>query len=224
MKLDFYNVDKEYVSYMQAAECQKRGFTRIPNMDYEGRKQKFLCGIILTAPMTHLKYFVGVTHYKIQRSENFLIQIENDREPVKGSLRFNFMFPVPLQSVTRINIDEEPDSNYRILLSKELKAINNNAEDITAKANSVYEKITSKKCSQNLLFNSCDFTYLEEKCIEYCKTRNLTLPSNDAESHKKEKFEPEKTPFNDLLVEITHSQQIKENNVSKKNRHIDPER
>lgn len=57
MKLDFYNVDKKYIAFMQAAEIQKRGFTRIPNMDYEGRKQKFLCGIILTCPKDQSKLF-----------------------------------------------------------------------------------------------------------------------------------------------------------------------
>lgn len=202
MKLDFYNVDKKYIAFMQAAEIQKRGFTRIPNMDYEGRKQKFLCGIILTAPKTSLNYFVGITHYSVQRSENFLIRVENDIRPVKGSLRFNYMFPVPLEAVSKISIAQEADARYRILLSKELKAINNAAQIIIDKANSVYHKVTNKQCSQNLLLNSCDFTYLEEKCLEYEKTHGYGQPEKPAETIEEENTEAERTPFNDLLVKL----------------------
>ena len=93
--LEFFDVKKDYTDFLQQGEISKRGFTRVPNMDYGDKKQKFLCGIVLKAPETQLNYFVGVTHYTIQKSENFLIVIKNDRMPVKGSLRFNFMFPVP---------------------------------------------------------------------------------------------------------------------------------
>jgi protein AbiQ len=212
MKLDFYNVNKEYIEFLQNAEIKKRGFTRVPNMNYKGRKQKFICGILLDAPRTQLKYFAGVTHYKVQRSENFLIRVENDREPIKGALRFNYMFPVPLQLVSKINILKEPDVNYKILMSKELKAINNNAQLITSKARDVYNKIVNGRCSANLKTNSCDFTYLEEKCMEYCKLKGIDISPAGGERENAEKMEPERTPFNDLLIKLSKSNKNKEKN------------
>lgn len=215
MKLDFYNVDKDYIAYLQQAELQKRGFTRVPNMNYEGRKQKFLCGVVLNAPTTGLKYFVGVTHYKVQKSENFLIVVPDDQVSVKGSLRFNYMFPVPFpvpaQLITRKEISSEPDTAYRILLSKELKAINEHTDEILDKAESVYSKIVSRTCSQNLLFNSCDFPYLEEKCEEYCRIHSLTLEPHMTNKEKMVSYaaSAEQTPWNDLLVKNSKEKERK---------------
>ena len=47
-KLNFYTVDLPYVTYLKNAELEKRGFSRVPNMDYGvQRKPKFLCGVVL---------------------------------------------------------------------------------------------------------------------------------------------------------------------------------
>ena len=47
-KLNFYTVDLDYVNYLKKAEQDKRGFSRVPNMEYGNlRKPKFLCGIVL---------------------------------------------------------------------------------------------------------------------------------------------------------------------------------
>lgn len=45
--LDFYYVDSNYVQFLQQAEIEKRGFSRVPNVDYgPSHKPKFLCGIV----------------------------------------------------------------------------------------------------------------------------------------------------------------------------------
>ena len=50
-KLNFYTVDLPYVNYLKNAEQEKRGFSRVPNMDYgTQRKPKFLCGVVLHFP------------------------------------------------------------------------------------------------------------------------------------------------------------------------------
>ena len=47
-KLKFYLVDYDYVKYLQQAEMEKRGFSRVPNVEYSnGKKPKFLCGVVL---------------------------------------------------------------------------------------------------------------------------------------------------------------------------------
>ena len=75
-KLNFYSVDSYYSLYLQKAEQDKRGFSRVPNMAYsEKYKQKFLCGIVLQ--VNSVDYYVPVTSYKQQKPDNFLITADN---------------------------------------------------------------------------------------------------------------------------------------------------
>ena len=60
--LDFYIVPNSYITYLQKAESIKRGFTRVPNMDYgKNHKPKFICGIVLK--INDVSYFVPVSSY-----------------------------------------------------------------------------------------------------------------------------------------------------------------
>lgn len=163
-KLNFYTVDMEYVTYLQKAETEKRGFTRVPNMDYVGRKQKFLCGIVLY--INGLEYYVPVTSYKEQKPDNFLIKAENGK--ITSSLRFNYMFPVPKKLLAEKTISLETDSAYRSLLSQELKYCRNNQEMIRKLAERTYKRVLLGK-NPGLVINSCDFLLLEEKCSKYLK-------------------------------------------------------
>ena len=87
-KLSFYDVDKEYIDYLKQEEIKQRGFTKVPNMEYEN-EQKFLCGIVLS--INNINYYVPVTSYKKKKSESFLIIFDDDKyNKIKGSLRFNF--------------------------------------------------------------------------------------------------------------------------------------
>jgi protein AbiQ len=117
-KLNFYAVNTDYVLYLQKAEQDKRGFSRIPNMSYsEKYKQKFLCGIVLQ--VNNVDYYVPVTSYKQQKPDNFLIAADNGH--IVSSLRFNYMFPIPKELVTVRVIVDEQDRAYRALLAQELR-------------------------------------------------------------------------------------------------------
>lgn len=75
-KLNFYTVDLNYVQYLKQKEIEKRGFSRVPNMDYgNSQKAKFLCGIVLQ--VNNKDYYVPVTSYKQQKPDNFLIRASN---------------------------------------------------------------------------------------------------------------------------------------------------
>ena len=162
-KLNFYTVDLSYVNYLKNAETQKRGFSRVPNMDYgNSRKPKFLCGVVLQ--INTMNYFVPVTSYKQQKPDNFLIYASNGQ--IVSSLRFNYMFPVPLTLVKERRISNEPNLAYRALLSQELQYCIKNQETIRSLAERTYKRVLLGK-DPGLVVNSCDFKLLEEKYREY---------------------------------------------------------
>ncbi len=159
-KLNFYTVDAEYVRGLKNAEIEKRGFSRVPDMEYgSSRKPKFLCGIVLQ--VGKFSYFVPVTSYKQKKPDNFLILASNGQ--VVSSLRFNYMFPIPLQCIAERKISTEPDRAYRALLAQELQYCIKNQETIRALAERTYRRVLLGK-NPGLVENSCDFRLLEKYC------------------------------------------------------------
>lgn len=162
-ELNFYTVDLRYVEYLQRAEQGKRGFSRVPNMNYgEHRKPKFLCGIVLQ--VNGMGYYVPVTSYKQQKPDNFLIRASNGQ--VVGSLRFNYMFPVPTELLSERIIADEPDRAYRALLSQELRYCIKNQTSIQHLAERTYKRVLLGK-NPGLIVNSCDFKFLEYCCSSF---------------------------------------------------------
>ncbi|WFA07920.1 type III toxin-antitoxin system ToxN/AbiQ family toxin [Tissierella sp. Yu-01] len=163
-KLSFYDVDKEYINYLKQEEIKRRGFTKVPNIEYKN-EQKFLCGIVLS--INNVDYYVPVTSYKKKKSENFLIIFDDDKfNKIKGSLRFNFMIPVPKVAITERIINDEENGIRRIFLQKQLDYINSNRQIILNRSKRTYLRIINNY-NPELTKNSCDFKFLEEKCLEY---------------------------------------------------------
>lgn len=163
--LNFYTVDSAYVEYLKDAETKKRGFTRVPNMDYgPNRKQKFLCGIVLQ--IDDVNYYVPVSSYKKNQHDNFLIIA--DSGDVVSSLRFNYMFPIPDGVIQERIINTEPDIKYRALLSQELRFCIKNQDTIRKLAERTYKRVRLGK-NPGLVHNSCDFALLEEQCLFWHK-------------------------------------------------------
>jgi protein AbiQ len=94
--------------------------------------------VTVVVDINNHNYFAPITSYKISKPDNFLILAENNK--VVGSIRFNYMFPVPSQLLIVRNISDETDTAYkRVILGKNL----------------------------GLVHNNCDFKFLELKCIKY---------------------------------------------------------
>lgn len=175
-KLNFFRVKSEYVAYLREAEEKKRGFSRVPNVEYgSDRKQKFLCGVVLCVGET--EYYVPVSSFKQQKPDNFLICADNGH--VVGSLRFNYMFPVPKNVIEIRQISIEPDVAYKALLAQELRYCIKNQENIRHLAERTYRRVMLGK-NPGLMANSCDFILLEEKCSEWISKTGETAPiAND---------------------------------------------
>ena len=163
-KLNFFDVDKCYINFLKKTENDARGFTCIPDVVY-GTIRKFLCGIVLV--INDCNYYVPLSSNKNKSSESILIEFTNDRyNQVKGSLRFNYMFPVPNKCITERIIRNEPDLKRRLFLNSQLQFCNDNITQIQNQAKRTYTRVV-KNMSPSLTRNSCDFLLLEKACKQW---------------------------------------------------------
>jgi len=159
-KLNFYDVDKKYIDYLQKEETEARGFTHVPNVSYPNSK-KFLCGIVLT--VNGFQYYVPVSSYKTKKSDNILITLGAQ---VVGSLRFNYMTPVPQSCLSIRVIKNEPNLKHKRFLNAELNFCRKNQTKINNQARRTYNNVL-KRVSAHIAQNSCDFKLLETACMNY---------------------------------------------------------
>ena len=163
--MDFYRINEEYNHYLQNYEKEKRGITKVPNIRYTD-KNKFAFGAVMR--VNDMSYYVSVSSFDKKQEANILIRIPGDAKEIKGSLRFNYMVPVPEECIKRLIIKDVEDEKYRTLLNKEYQFCMDNSERIQKKANKIYEMVTTNR-KQLLTDNSCDFKILEQGYQEYVK-------------------------------------------------------
>ena len=161
--MDFYRINEEYNKFLQRYEKEKRGVTKVPNIRYTDRN-KFAFGAVMQ--VNGMNYYVSVSSFDKKQEANILIRVPGDEKEVKGSLRFNYMVPVPNECIEKLVIKDVEDEKYRLLLNKEYQFCMNNAERIQKKANKIYEMVTTNR-KQILTDNSCAFHILEDGCREY---------------------------------------------------------
>lgn len=161
--MDFYRINEEYNKFLQRYEKEKRGITKVPNIRYTDRN-KFAFGAVLQ--VNGMNYYVSVSSFDKKQEANILIRVPGDNKEVKGSLRFNYMVPVPDECIEKLVIKNIEDEKYRLLLNKEYQFCMENAERIQKKANKIYEMVTTNR-KKILTDNSCAFHILEDGCREY---------------------------------------------------------
>lgn len=159
--MNFYYVEPEFIDCLQKVEIESRGFTRIPNIEYDANQnQKFIVGIVFN--INGFKYYAPMSHYKKQKPNNVLIDITTDKKnPIKGSIRLNYMFPVLDKYLTKVNIKEITDEKYKRLVQKELNFCINNKNTIRSVALQTYLEVMLKT-NPELVLNACDFQLLEK--------------------------------------------------------------
>lgn len=163
--MEFYRINEEYNQFLQRYEKEKRGVSKVPNIRYKDRN-KFAFGAVME--VNGINYYVSVSSFSKKQEANILIRVPGDEKEVKGSLRFNYMVPVPDECIEKLIIKDVKDEKYRMLLNKEYRFCVNNAERIQKKANKIYEMVITNR-KQILTDNSCDFRILEEGYREYIK-------------------------------------------------------
>ncbi len=170
--MDFYRIDETYISFLQMYEKEKRGITKVPSIKYTDRN-KFAFGAVLE--INEIKYYVSVSSFCKKQEANILIRVPGDSQEIKGSLRFNYMVPVPDECLSRLVIKDIEDEKYRSLLNKEYRFCQKNKDRIQKKAEKVYKMVLSNQ-KQVITDNSCDFRILEQAYQEY--TSHLPILTN----------------------------------------------
>lgn len=180
MDVYFYYISPDYIEHLKAIEHKKRGFTCVPNVQY-GLSKKFTYGAVMN--INGINYFVPVSSYNKQQKDLMLLKDKKDNK-VLGSLRFNYMIPVPLQCVKKVDINSL-DENKKVKTSKELAFCRRNRDAIPRKAAVTYERVNrniqafnsgdKKLLDEDLYKNSCDFKLLENAYIIYCHDNDLPL-------------------------------------------------
>ena len=163
MNLFFYDVDADYVKYLKATEKTKRGFTRVPDVEYENER-KMVCGVVLE--INGYKYYVPVSSYKKKQPNNLLIRLEDDSyNQIKGSLRFNYMFPVDDCYISKRDFNKEIPGRKEFL-RRQWVYCNSITDDIKQMAEDTYNGVVSNTDSA-LVNASCDFKLLEDAAKNY---------------------------------------------------------
>ena len=156
--LKFYDIDEDYVKYLQAIDKQ------IPNISYD-TNNKFVCGIVLN--INDFNYYAPISSNKAIQKTN--LPILNKDDNVIAAIRFCFMFPAPAEVLTEKNLRliDAVNSKYADLLSTEYDYCLLNQQRILDKAKSIYKIGCNKKHVLN--YTCCDFQLLEQSLAGYKK-------------------------------------------------------
>ena len=151
----FYNIDEDYVKYLQKIDKQ------VPNIHYR-TNNKFVCGVVLE--IKGIKFYAPISHIT-KRYQTSLV-IYNGNHPI-SSIRFSFMIPAYDDVLSELNFAQisKTDKRYADLVRAEYDYCKRKKEDIIKKAQSVY-KIGCNK-NHRLNYACCDFPKLEREYINY---------------------------------------------------------
>ena len=123
-----------------------------------------VCGVVLE--VNGYKYYVPISSYKKKQPNNLLIRLKDDSfNQIKGSLRFNYMFPVDDQYITRRNFNKESPGRKEFL-RRQWVFCNSIVNDIKQMAEDTYNSVISGT-DASLIYASCDFKLLEEAAKNY---------------------------------------------------------
>ena len=149
-RLKLYKVSADYLDSIREIE---------PKVSLLKDRRPFL-GILITidsnnylAPLTSPK----PKHKTMKNLEDF-IKIDSGNY---GAINLNNMIPVPETKYEEININEEKDNFYKILLQNQLTWCNKNKEIIIKKAENLRNKKLNEKLRKELNDRICDFEKLE---------------------------------------------------------------
>lgn len=157
-KLRIYRVSDHYVRFLQS---------RDKKVQYNKGNRRPYVGVVFT--FNGFRYFVPMEspkpNHKYIKPGKHIIKLDGGQY---GLLGFNNMIPVHKDALIPLDIDAEPDTQYRDLLKRQAALCNRIKADILNHAQMTYFDVVNKE-NQFLIRISCDFKKLEAACKVYQK-------------------------------------------------------
>ncbi len=130
-KLKLYVIDINYIKYLQQFDKQ----VLFGDSEHYIKERKYL-GVVLKidnyeyfAPLSPPKesdYFYKQREKLIRKSSMTIIRLVSDKGVLLGKIKLNNMIPVPKECLTLYDLDNEPDTKYKDLVTDELVCIRKN--------------------------------------------------------------------------------------------------
>lgn len=176
-KIQLQTISKKYLNYLQKYDTKISNHTATDGGVYVGA----VLGI------NHdISYFVPLTSYskkkeqKMKYRKQFILSLHElgDGNNKLGYMLFNNMIPVPKTELQKIDLSDQtiPKNNMMKLQQTYMRTIINGIE---SKAEVVYRK----RIQGNPYFVNwcCDFTLLEQKCMEFIENNKKHIIDDDLE-------------------------------------------
>ena len=169
----FYTITDEYIDYLSKENphvMSNKQETRTYHRKYIGLVTE-LKGHKYFVPMSSPKDIDFLPNGEIKKDSLIKIYMHS-KKVLYGTIRFNYMIPVPASELEEVTVNDEGDFKYKILMQSEYFFINANREKIEKTAVRLYKMRTTYDPSKNknkLMEITLDFTSLEKMCDEYRK-------------------------------------------------------
>ena len=153
------NIKKEYLEYLYTFD------NKVPKEHIDSRKRPYI-GIVFT--IDDILYFAPLSSpkpkYKRLNNKIDFYKLKNGK---LGAINFNNMIPVTENVIMPIDINNEPNKQYKRLLQSQIAVLNRIQNDIRKKAYRLYDKYVNNKLDTTTRSRCCDFKLLESKLFDY---------------------------------------------------------
>lgn len=156
-KLYFYEVNDEYIEYLSQFD-KRMMYSKVETRKF---KRKYI-GILLK--INQVNYIAPLSSYK-EKHKQMKETIDFIKIKDKAVINLNNMFPVSMDEISKVIIEQVEDNSYKQLLRNEYNDCVPKFKKIMKNAKALYEQVT--KYNMPIRKRCCDFKKLELKCIQY---------------------------------------------------------
>lgn len=191
-KIYFYTVNPSYCDFLrQFDKCVPYNFDKKDTRPFVGVLIK-INDSLYYAPLTSPK----PKHLKMKNQLDF-IKIKGGE---LGAINLNNMIPIPQSELKKISFSSYSDDKYKNLLQNQWEWCNLNQNYIKAQSSKLHTVITNGTKNISLKKRCCNFTLLEQKCLEYQQNQKVNKIEN-GQSHDNLQGQIVEKNSNDYVME-----------------------
>lgn len=163
--LKIVQVDYKYCNYL-------RMFDNKVTYNYGSKKKRPFVGILFK--VNEYEYFAPLSSPKLKHNTiKNNIDILKIKKGLYGVVNFNNMIPVKISNYKVIDLNCIPENKEELkwifLLKSQLLWLNKNINSVKLRATKLYNMYKENRLPERIKLRCCNFSLLEEKCLEYNK-------------------------------------------------------